>query len=105
MSPLTNKFSILKKAMDGHVDRPLRLYWPLRLYRPLRLNRLLRAVVIAAVCLRTYIALRIVPAFDDERGEIASTVIMIAILAAAAIAIGGIIVAKITATAQNIQTP
>lgn len=68
-------------------------------------RRQLHAVVVAAVCLRVYVISKTVPALDDERGEIASTVILIAILAAAAIVIGGIIVAKVTSTAQNIQTP
>lgn len=40
----------------------------------------------------------------DERGEIAQTVIIVSILAAAAIAICGIIVAKFTGKASSIPT-
>lgn len=40
----------------------------------------------------------------DERGEIAQTVIIVAVLAAAAIAITAIIVAKFTAKAKTIPT-
>lgn len=40
----------------------------------------------------------------DERGEIAQTVIIVAVLAAAAIAITAIIVAKFTAKAKSIPT-
>jgi hypothetical protein len=40
----------------------------------------------------------------DERGEITSTTITIAILAALALAVGAIIVAKVTAKANSIPT-
>jgi hypothetical protein len=43
-------------------------------------------------------------AWDDERGEITSTTITIAILAALALAVGAIIVAKVTAKANSIPT-
>ncbi len=41
----------------------------------------------------------------DERGEIASWVVVTALVVAAAIVIVGIITAKLTNTANNIQTP
>jgi hypothetical protein len=41
----------------------------------------------------------------DERGEIASWVVVTALVVVAAIVIVGIVVAKLTSTANNIQTP
>lgn len=47
---------------------------------------------------------RLVAARDDERGEVTEKVILIAIFAALAIAVGVIIVAKVTAKANSITT-
>jgi hypothetical protein len=41
----------------------------------------------------------------DDRGEIASWVVVTALVVVAAIAIVTIVVSKLTATANNIQTP
>lgn len=55
--------------------------------------------------LRAYVAGRLVPVLGDERGEIASWVVVTALVVAAAIVIVGIVVTKLTTTATNIQTP
>jgi hypothetical protein len=55
--------------------------------------------------LRAYVAARTNLMVGDERGEIASWVVVTALVVAAAIVIVGIIVAKLTQTANNIQTP
>jgi hypothetical protein len=47
---------------------------------------------------------RLAAARDDERGEVTEKVILIAIFAALAIAVGVIIVAKVTAKANSITT-
>ncbi len=65
----------------------------------------LEAVVTAITVLRAYVAARITPVMGDERGEIASWVVVTALVIVAAIAIVGIVVTKLTATANNIQTP
>ena len=65
----------------------------------------LDAVVTAIRVLRAYLAARLTPALGDERGEIASWVVVTALVIVAAIAIVGIVVTKLTATANNIQTP
>lgn len=41
---------------------------------------------------------------DDDRGEVTEKVILVAIFAALAIAVGAIIVAKVTAKANSIPT-
>jgi hypothetical protein len=55
--------------------------------------------------LRVYASARTNLISADERGEIASWVVVTALVVAAAIVIVGIIVAKLTTTANNIQTP
>ena len=55
--------------------------------------------------LRAYIAARLTPVLGDDRGEIASWVVVTALVVVAAIAIVAIVVTKLTATANNIQTP
>jgi hypothetical protein len=55
--------------------------------------------------LRAYVSARTTLIAGDERGEIASWVVVTALVVAAAIVIVGIIVAKLTQTANNIQTP
>ncbi len=55
--------------------------------------------------LRAYVSARTALIAGDERGEIASWVVVTALVVAAAIVIVGIIVAKLTQTANNIQTP
>ena len=55
--------------------------------------------------LRAYVSARTALMAGDERGEIASWVVVTALVVAAAIVIVGIIVAKLTTTANNIQTP
>jgi hypothetical protein len=54
---------------------------------------------------RAYVSARTTLMAGDERGEIASWVVVTALVVAAAIVIVGIIVAKLTTTANNIQTP
>ena len=55
--------------------------------------------------LRSYVAARLTPVLGDEAGEIASWVVVTALVVAAAIVIVGIVVTKLTNTATNIQTP
>ena len=55
--------------------------------------------------LRAYVSARLTPVLGDERGEIASWVVVTALVVVAAIAIVTIVVTKLTATANNIQTP
>ena len=55
--------------------------------------------------LRAYVSARLTPVLGDDRGEIASWVVVTALVVVAAIAIVTIVVAKLTATANNIQTP
>ena len=55
--------------------------------------------------LRAYLSARTNLISADERGEIASWVVVTALVVAAAIVIVGIITAKLTNTANNIQTP
>ena len=55
--------------------------------------------------LRTYISARLTPLLGDDCGEIASWVVVTALVVVAAIAIVTIVVTKLTATANNIQTP
>jgi len=55
--------------------------------------------------LQAMMAARMAPVLGDERGEIASWVVVTALVVVAAIAIVGIVVSKLTTTAHNIQTP
>ena len=55
--------------------------------------------------LRAYFTARLNPVLGDETGEIASWVVVTALVVAAAIIIVGIVVTKLTSTATNIQTP
>ena len=55
--------------------------------------------------LRAYVSARLTPVLGDDRGEIASWVVVTALVVVAAIAIVTVVVAKLTATANNIQTP
>ena len=55
--------------------------------------------------LRAMVATRMTPLLGDERGEIASWVVVTALVVVAAIAIVGVVVTKLTTTAHNIQTP
>jgi hypothetical protein len=55
--------------------------------------------------LQAMVAARMAPLLGDERGEIASWVVVTALVVVAAIAIVGIVVSKLTTTAHNIQTP
>jgi len=61
--------------------------------------------VAVVTLLRAYISARLTTVMGDERGEIASWVVVTALVIVAAIAIVGIVVTKLTATANNIQTP
>jgi threonine synthase len=65
----------------------------------------LETIMTAIRVLRAYMAARLTRALGDERGEIASWVVVTALVIVAAIAIVGIVVTKLTATANNIQTP
>jgi hypothetical protein len=55
--------------------------------------------------LRAYVSARLTPVLGDDCGEIASWVVVTALVVVAAIAIVTIVVSKLTATANNIQTP
>ena len=55
--------------------------------------------------LRAYLSAQLTPVLGDERGEIASWVVVTALVVAAAIVIVGIVTTKLTSTANNIQTP
>jgi hypothetical protein len=55
--------------------------------------------------LRAYVAARTNLMSADERGEIASWVVVTALVVAASIVIVAIITTKLTNTANNIQTP
>jgi hypothetical protein len=59
--------------------------------------------VIAMV--RANVAARLAPIVGDDRGEIASWVVVTALVVVASIAIVGVIVSKLTTSANNIQTP
>jgi len=63
------------------------------------------SVVVVIQVLRAQLAARLTPVLGDERGEIASWVVVTALVIVASIAIVGIVVTKLTATANNIQTP
>jgi len=63
------------------------------------------SIVVVIQVLRAQLAARLTPVLGDERGEIASWVVVTALVIVASIAIVGIVVTKLTATANNIQTP
>ena len=64
------------------------------------------ATIVAVVrFLRAYMSARLTPVLGDDCGEIASWVVVTALVVVAAIAIVTIVVTKLTATANNIQTP
>jgi hypothetical protein len=63
------------------------------------------SITAAVSFLRAYFAARLTPILGDEAGEIASWVVVTALVVAAAIIIVGIVVTKLTTTATNIQTP
>lgn len=62
-------------------------------------------MVAAVRLLRAYVLARVTLLLGDDCGEIASWVVVTALVVVAAIAIVAIVVAKLTATANNIQTP
>ena len=64
-----------------------------------------QAVTTAVSFLRAYVTARVTPVLGGEAGEIASWVVVTALVVAAAIIIVGIVVTKLTTTATNIQTP
>ena len=70
-----------------------------------RARSVAETVVVLVTMLRTYVSARLTPVLGDERGEIASWVVVTALVIVAAIAIVGIVVTKLTTTANNIQTP
>jgi hypothetical protein len=69
------------------------------------LRRAADSVTTTISFLRAYFAARLTPILGDERGEIASWVVVTALVIVAAITIVGIVVTKLTSTANNIQTP
>ena len=70
-----------------------------------RARSVAETVVVVVTMLRAYVSARLTPVLGDERGEIASWVVVTALVIVAAIAIVGIVVTKLTTTANNIQTP
>ena len=62
-------------------------------------------VVAVLSFVRAYVVARLTPLLGDECGEIASWVVVTALVVAAAIVIVGIITTKLTTTAKDIQTP
>ena len=70
-----------------------------------RARSVAETVVVVVTKLRTYVSARLPPVLGDERGEIASRVVVTDLVIVAAIAIVGIVVTKLTTTANNIQTP
>ena len=62
-------------------------------------------VVTVLSFVRAYAVARLTPLVGDECGEIASWVVVTALVVAAAIVIVGIITTKLTTTAKDIQTP
>jgi hypothetical protein len=70
-----------------------------------RARSVAETVMVVVTMLRTYVSARLTPVLGDERGEIASWVVVTALVIVAAIAIVGIVVTKLTTTANNIQTP
>jgi hypothetical protein len=70
-----------------------------------RTRSAIETIVAVVRVLRTYISTRLTPVLGDDCGEIASWVVVTALVVVAAIAIVTIVVTKLTATANNIQTP
>jgi len=70
-----------------------------------RVRSAVETVVTVVRFLRAYVSARLTPVLGDDRGEIASWVVVTALVVVAAIAIVTIVVSKLTATANNIQTP
>jgi hypothetical protein len=70
-----------------------------------RARSVAETVMVVVTMLRTYVSARLTPVLGDERGEIASWVVVTALVIVAAIAIVGIVMTKLTTTANNIQTP
>ena len=62
-------------------------------------------VVTAVTVLRAYISARLAPVMGDERGEIASWVVVTALVIVAAIAIVGIVVTKLDRDGQQHPNP
>jgi hypothetical protein len=60
--------------------------------------------IMTAICLVGLVRSRLASARADERGEVTEKVIITAIFAALALAIGAIIVAKVTSKANAIPT-
>jgi hypothetical protein len=69
------------------------------------IKQMVQSVTAAVSFLRAYVTTRLTPVLGDETGEIASWVVVTALVVAAAIIIVGIVVTKLTTTATNIQTP
>ena len=70
-----------------------------------RTRSAVETIVAAVRFIRAYISARLTPVLGDDCGEIASWVVVTALVVVAAIAIVTIVVTKLTATANNIQTP
>ena len=70
-----------------------------------RTRSAVETIVTVVRLLRAYISARLTPVLGDDCGEIASWVVVTALVVVAAIAIVTIVVTKLTATANNIQTP
>ena len=70
-----------------------------------RVRSAVETVVTMVRFIRAYVSARLTPVVGDDRGEIASWVVVTALVVVAAIAIVTIVVSKLTATANNIQTP
>jgi hypothetical protein len=70
-----------------------------------RTRSAIETVVAVVRFLRAYVSARVTPVLGDDCGEIASWVVVTALVVVAAIAIVTIVVTKLTATANNIQTP
>ena len=69
------------------------------------IKQMAQSVTAVVSFLRAYVTARLTPVLGDEAGEIASWVVVTALVVAAAIIIVGIVVTKLTTTATNIQTP
>jgi hypothetical protein len=70
-----------------------------------RARSAVETIVAVARFFRAYTSARLTPVLGDDCGEIASWVVVTALVVVAAIAIVTIVVTKLTATANNIQTP
>ena len=54
---------------------------------------------------RSVLVGRLTPMLGEERGELAEKVVIICLFVVAATVIGGIVINKLTTSANNIQTP